>query len=523
MRKLLKRKLKILPTEKLKSWSPKLQKLTDRRYKSTAHKMSARVPPRDARLHLGRSSLGRWALMQMGSLEANASQLHYPNNYFFPRNTPAFSHRKLLDLLTGGSMPLWGNGSFFGANRSPLEADMPKTNWPHLQLIEKRNKNIEDPSVVGRDNLTPNFPMKSSEKSTISKISSANILTQEKVTPIHHNWKCIYSLDQLMRHQFDTQYRKVPSAHLAKLIQVRKLAALYGKLSKKQRQNLTYTAGKVHNVNLLPVLLESRLDVVAKQCFIFGNLRCAQSWIGQGKVLVNGRPVTSSSYTLKGGDLVSIQAGQKSLYRKEFFNAMGVIPKERKFMCSHKLSLCLHRWARMHNFSRGRYLQAIKELCKERNTGLQGFSVNPSYFKGDGLRSIVKNLKVSGWNAGFSTMSPLRETTASSLSARMGRWLTSHRWPRKRLNNWKFYFRKRFILSTYALLGEPSLAMDGLNSLRWARNLVRRKSNWLTRKQKRFTLYKPLHLEISHRTQSAIFLYSPQKLIWPCMIDFRKI
>ena len=92
-----------------------------------------------------------------------------------------------------------------------------------------------------------------------------------------------------------------------------------------------------------------------------------------------------------------------------------------------------------------------------------------------------------------------------------------------RFRHWKAIYRRRILVFSRWLLSASPLVRDGLYSLRWHRAFIRKKSTWIKASHRQCALQKALHFETSYKKLCAVYLYPPQRIVLPCMIDLRKV
>lgn len=104
------------------------------------------------------------------------------------------------------------------------------------------------------------------------------------------------------------------SEYAVQLTEKQKMKLIYG-LLERQFKNLFVKASHLPGItgdNLLK-LLESRLDNVVYRMGLAPTRACARQLVSHRHIIVNGKTVNISSYTLKPGDIVSIREKSKSL------------------------------------------------------------------------------------------------------------------------------------------------------------------------------------------------------------------
>ena len=548
VRKLLKRKFKILSTKKLKTWSHR------------------------------KSSLSHWAVKQLLKRQVNTFHIRYPSKgvgkgpiSLYPSN---LLHKQFLSKLVSGPAFLHSLSQEWNAGAQPFitkplinhnPMDTGSAHNMHTNIIECHRKKTGTRGILshslptGPENsaifplVEPWVTYKCNPKSLWHPQEGPVGRGEKNPTLVRGHWKNIYSLDQLMCHQYDSQFRRKHSPYKAKLTEIRKCSALYGKLAKKQRLQLVKVAKKSNgasNWDNIPLYMESRLDMAVKQCFVFETLMSAHHWISQGKIMVNNRVIKSPSHLLIPGDCVAISNSNQVEYRQRMRALFHAHPLERKYVQSGNLLSRWNRWAilfnnlrtkthqpwsffenKMHNLRKG--LSAWKGERGQQNAKYklsQGRIGAPHpwpdkgiqcFWYGTGRFNIKSSQGITLWaKNGFHMAKGQRVHRWLA-----HRWLAQRRWRStgRRIFNWKFIYRRRIFVFSQWLLRQNSLINDGLYYCRWKKAFIRKKSGWIKEKHALLSLQKPLHFEVSFKKLCALFLYPPQKLLLPTAIDFRKL
>ena len=561
VRKLLKRKLKLLSLKKLKTWSHR------------------------------KSSLGHWATKQLLKKQNNTFLIRYPKKGMPKVMDASLHHKQLLSAMVSGSVFLHSvNQEWKSGNQSQLKArtnekltpelgktcstprsphtpetlTSTKTNVLHKVDLSKPGERLNtnesmtsnNPVVVFGEGMPmhPNVFTHTDRPFTLAwpyfKLNPQTLLVNSKnaqmpLSLVRTHWKNIYSLDQLMCHQFYAQFRRGQSAHKAKLIELHKCTALYGKLLQRQKCKIIALAKKSHtplNYDNIPLLMESRLDLAVQQCFVFKTITSAHHWISQGKITVNLRVIKSPSHLLKPGDCIAISQPHKMEYKTQLRTLFNHLPRERKYVQSGNLMSRWNRWATLYNNLRSKHklcLQTLEihkknimpESLRETKLGVftkKSFSSTQPWPD----RGIANFWYATGRFPLRCLESPKTLRAPKKVAGRGIRsWLARHRWPRKTLRGgrifhwkpWKSIYRRRIFVFSQWLLNQNVLINDGLYYCRWKKAFIRKKSDWIKKKYKQLSLQKPLHFEVSYKNLCAFFLYPPQKLVLPTAIDFKKL
>ena len=96
------------------------------------------------------------------------------------------------------------------------------------------------------------------------------------------------------------------------------------------------------------------------------------------------------------------------------------------------------------------------------------------------------------------------------------RWL-SKKLPRKKKEKKNQHFMQ--FLSAFLSLRQQSRVVDGSFQHRWNKIFIKKKLIVLKRKDWQWSCIKPIHFECSYKRPTAIYLYPPQKLVWPSSIN----
>ena len=94
-----------------------------------------------------------------------------------------------------------------------------------------------------------------------------------------------------------------------------KLKCHYGYITEKQFRNLFFKASKIKgntSENLIE-LLERRLDATVYRMKFSTTIFAARQFVSHGHILVNGKKVTISSYSLKDGDIVEVKEKSREI------------------------------------------------------------------------------------------------------------------------------------------------------------------------------------------------------------------
>ena len=520
------------------------------------------------------TSLGQWALRQLSKKQSSFLSTRYPKHLSL--NLPLHRQQLLSQLVGNFSHLVVADLSFssktaagFCTSSRQKKSSTPKKDSLFLAHSYKR---------FSRHTTQAPFPLNAPKKAGFGQFGTDSKLFFPDLWPAYtlncksifskttigtSNWKAIYSLDQLMCHQYDSQRqftRRMSKLKLS-LVENQKVAALYGKLPKKQLIRLLERANS-QRAEQMALLFESRLDVAVRRCFVFNTLRSAQHWINQGRILVNHKKITSPSHVLQAGDLLSIGQENKERYKKQFLNYFYKLPKEGKFVGGPKLLSRWKEWASLYNYLRSHHQlktplgdsgkatlaitgvgtnpgpsdfhreaapgQPVRAHYRTQNHLLPSKTINLSW-PDKAIRAFWYSCGRQPWKC-LSKGDQLTYPTSQTMrrANNLLHWLGGQRWLRLRLRwlrfrHWKDVYRRRILVFSRWLLHAKPLTLDGLYPLRWGRAFIRKKSIWIRGSHRQLALQKALNFEVSYKKLCAIYLYPPQRIVLPLMIDFRKV
>ena len=109
--------------------------------------------------------------------------------------------------------------------------------------------------------------------------------------------------------------KKKPSDFGIQLMAIQKLKCHYGYITEKQFRNLFFKASKIkgNTSEYLIELLERRLDATVYRMKFSTTIFAARQFVSHGHILVNGKKVTISSYSLKDGDIVEVKEKSREI------------------------------------------------------------------------------------------------------------------------------------------------------------------------------------------------------------------
>jgi len=294
-------------------------------------------------------------------------------------------------------------------------------------------------------------------------------------------------LDEFFR---KSPQRKKISEYKLQIQEHKKLSLFYGGLSRKQLKKYFLASTRLSgefSKNFIG-LLERRLDVVLYRSQFFKNISTARQFIVHKKINVNNSVVSLPSYLVKPGDVLSIEKGShKTVLETRLKFLQDQFPKhsreslplfqkglERTSLCSKNHLKYLARVLIKKTHSRSSLLSYQNPFAKE--------SSKYKYFT---IYNENKKTALNSLNHPQSTGHYRREIQkilARISESRLSRNIL--------LGNLEKYFHQKFVNEADRL---RTISLVGM---------------------------KPLHLEISYRRLECIYLYVPQRVYYPFLINF---
>ena len=186
-----------------------------------------------------------------------------------------------------------------------------------IQQSPTFTQSLEKSNVHHQTKLCKDYFLENITHNVNKNIISANQWTGLDInrltrrTKYYNIWKSnelLFSLNRYRAALKNKNRRDRPSIYKLQLKERKKLALLYGNLSKKEIYRTIQKAEKYRGAlrdNILRVL-ESRLDVILYRVGFFKTIPTARQWIIHRKILVNQQLVTIPHYHVKAGDVVSV-------------------------------------------------------------------------------------------------------------------------------------------------------------------------------------------------------------------------
>lgn len=380
----------------------------------------------------------------------------------------------------------------------------------------------------------------------------------------------LYTLNQY-KVGFARKYdRRDPSSiYKSQLMERKKLGLLYGNLSKKEIYRTIQRAEKYRGVLRENVLrmLESRLDVILYRIGFFKTIPSARQWIIHRKILVNQQVVTIAHYQVKAGDVISVDRVESDILKQSI---------ERRFVPMKKLkyySLRRQKWPfvgiedrkmlkKILNLKFG-MLNYLKDLLFEDTikiiqnnskhlslSGRRGRSYN-KFLQRHANRSTYRRWKKDVKKQQTNRPILLHDKKCRYNKQKLPHWLG--RRSDKKIVSFQRKKSKAFFLTSDTRKGSSELkkleywteTIKQLIKIKSIASLTRQEyglkirdplftykclillkkpaapifSRYTAKRRTFRGIKKPLHLEISYQTLTAIYLYSPQKVFFPVNLD----
>lgn len=443
--------------------------------------------------------------------------------------------------------------------KDPLHPHVYRENWEDLPNKSRDRDPLETVTGSKRD-LTKRSEVagvfSQSEKTSLflrgkkrkQEISFLQSKEEEKGRKCRR-YKFLFPLQRLKGElsKRESQYGKI-ELYKKQIQERKKLAFIYGTISKNSIKKLVKQArilssGENPPAKALVTLLESRLDVALFRASFFPSISMARQWISHNKVTVNQNKIRAPGYQLKGGDCIEILPACAPLLKEKIRQRVAkilpfrrsrkkvVTPSLIENWCSFK-SVFYHKESSsqseettsMPHFAE----QNVRKGTTSQDLSIKGdkIVINPALIQNfssmrDHLQSVweksvcsqpsfshfVGEQRIKNKNHLYKRLSSSLKTNLESAS------------PLSWSEKVSFLLQKGVIL--FERLKKKEVAtLDFLNA---KKALVQPRN----RKQKlaglQVSAIKPLHLEVSYRLLTVIFLYSPQKVAYWSNLDFSLI
>jgi ribosomal protein S4 len=340
----------------------------------------------------------------------------------------------------------------------------------------------------------------------------------------------LYSCFQL-EGSLSKQQEKRSSPFLLQLLERKKLRILYGNLSNREI-NAVIKQAKINRGGLgdnIFRLLESRLDVVLRKIGFLPTISFARQWVYHGKVQVNSKVLTIANYNLQPGDVISISPSHCQFLKTQMDAlldrhmvkraATSVIDHHNLFKTSISSSKMSTRWTPEGKGATKNHRSLAIPLSKpwfgwEKNRSLP---FNPLSVSSPVIdHSLPIEDRLSRRFRGDPLLQPwsVRESllrTPLNLASIMGFLMIGPDMIRP--NDSPIDLPTSRCSSKMSNPSGSSLMI----------NQVDQRLSVDQREKLRFFSLKLTHVEVSFRLFTAIYLYSPQRILLPATIDIEKI
>ena len=401
------------------------------------------------------------------------------------------------------------------------------------------------------------------EKGGKSKRNS--LLSQSKTSPFLQSkcrrYKFLFPLYRLKGElsKRESQYGKI-ELYKKQIQEKKKLAFIYGTMSKNSLKKLVRKASTLSSTGNPPTrgglcasrglvtLLESRLDVALFRASFFSSIPMARQWINHNKVAVNRRKMRAPGYQLRAGDCIEILP-LSALPLKE--NQRGRVAKVLPFRRSRKKLVTpslMRNWSSFETF----FLSFFQRKKNQKNdfhaVDLQshGERERGSLIKNKEILSnptaiesfsLMKNHLQSVWEKSTNPSPQTQRIPFPSSLNKERAPLFSQPGPlslnkEDKRNQGKISDQKPRKTPTSSTLIHSALRkgvalfgrlkrgeLEPLDFLNAKQTLIQPRNRMQKLAGLQVSPMKPLHLEVSYRLLTAIFLYSPQKVAYPGNLD----
>ena len=292
----------------------------------------------------------------------------------------------------------------------------------------------------------------------------------------------LFSHDQFL-YDFLLKYpqRKKMSEYKLQLKEQKKLSLFYGGLSKKQLKKYfleSHNSPGEFSKNFIN-LLERRIDVILYRSQFAKNIALARQLITHKKVVVNQKIISIPSYLANPGDIISVP--NNSTRKSSVLTHL----KLQKFVISSP-EIVSKNWKLKKKFVSKKQIEIITWLV---------------------LKKIYSRVEIQSYPNPF----------VNSLKQSNFHIYKFHSLPKYLSMN--LDFQKKMIFRTLSNFHFDELSKT-IFSLLLKKNLLKNVPKMRILSNLNFFGMKPLHLESSYKLFTVIFLYSPQRVYYPFVLDF---
>lgn len=326
----------------------------------------------------------------------------------------------------------------------------------------------------------------------VSTTTECHSITSMSRAPIN----LLFSIDQFFSEFFKKQpQRNKASDFKLQLREQKKISIFYGGLTKKQLTKIviqaTFYKGQVTK-NILSIL-ERRLDVVLFRSNFTKNVVSSRQLITHKKILVNNKYITSPSYMVRPGDIISVSPEYINNISKSLLSTLKnkLKMQENPYMLPVET---LNKWDNIESPASKRDLDFfVQFILKKLQIKLQATKIHHKSFQNNDSSQVV----------------------ICSSTLERNQYLVDN----KDLINRELLGYYRTILLNLILSARNSSSSRDFFMLILRTNLLKKRSKEDVLIGLQCVGRKPLHLEISYKLLTIIFLYSPQRIYYPFCLD----
>jgi len=305
----------------------------------------------------------------------------------------------------------------------------------------------------------------------------------------------LFSVDQFL-YDFFIKYpqRKKISEYKLQIKEQKKLSFFYGYLSKKQLKRYIVESNLSSgdfSKNLIS-LLERRLDIIVYRSQFVKNIATARQLITHKKILVNNKTISTPSYLVNPGDIISIQ------------------PEIHSYLISNRLNFLNYK-AKKSSVNRAFAESLFFEWIQNKTLGSKK---QLQFFTAFLVKKLLQRTSVSMYQNPFCFAENILKYNYFSIYQKPKMYKRNSLSEKKNLE----YYRK-FLRSCISALDLNDLQKD-IIVLNLKKYLTPKVSSVQKIQNTSMSNVKPLHLEISYRMLQSIFLYSPQRISYPFLVNF---